>query len=286
MNDRAIGALLVAASAVLWSSAGLFVRAVDLDAWTTLGWRSVFGTIALAALAALARKPAFARPPPRITLLAAALSGVSMVGYIFALKATSVANVLSIYATSPFIASGLSFLVLKEVPTRRLMLAAALAFCGVLIVTGSATDPGDIAGDALSFLMTASFSLLLVLARRDTTLDLPLVNALGAAGCVVLCGPAMAAHGLPDARTLGLLALFGLTTTAFAYTLYLTGVRFIPAGEAGIISQIDLVLGPLWVWLLFAERPAPAVLAGGGLILAGVLWSLWGDHRARTPERT
>jgi drug/metabolite transporter (DMT)-like permease len=52
----------------------------------------------------------------------------------------------------------------------------------------------------------------------------------------------------------------------------MTGGRRIPAGEAGLIGLLDIVLGPLWVWLAFGENPGTAALLGGGLILAAVVW--------------
>ena len=35
--------------------------------------------------------------------------------------------------------------------------------------------------------------------------------------------------------------------------------------------MLEIVLGPLWVWLVLSERPAAASLTGGALILAALL---------------
>ena len=43
------GALLVTAAIVVWSTAGVLARWVDVDPWTTLFWRSVFAAISLRA---------------------------------------------------------------------------------------------------------------------------------------------------------------------------------------------------------------------------------------------
>jgi len=42
--------MLVAAAAILWSTAGLLVRLLDPDVWTILAWRSVFAALSLALL--------------------------------------------------------------------------------------------------------------------------------------------------------------------------------------------------------------------------------------------
>jgi drug/metabolite transporter (DMT)-like permease len=62
-----------------------------------------------------------------------------------------------------------------------------------------------------------------------------------------------------------------------------TGGRRIPAGEAGLIGLLDVVLGPLWVWLAFGETPSRAAFIGGGLVLGAVVWFL-SDGLAR-PHR-
>jgi drug/metabolite transporter (DMT)-like permease len=48
------------------------------------------------------------------------------------------------------------------------------------------------------------------------------------------------------------------------------GARLIPAAEVALITMLELVLGPLWVWLAFAERPSATTLAGGAVVIAAV----------------
>ena len=48
-SERRLGLLLVAGSAVAWSTAGLYARAVGVDVWTTMFWRCAFaGALILA----------------------------------------------------------------------------------------------------------------------------------------------------------------------------------------------------------------------------------------------
>ncbi len=112
-----------------------------------------------------------------------------------------------------------------------------------------------------------------------------LINAAAAAVCVAICWP-LAAPGIPTLPQLVILALFGITTTALAYLLFLTGGRHIPSGEAGLIGLLDVVLGPVWVWLAFAEWPGRAALLGGSLVLASVVWYLAGQRWTRSARNT
>jgi drug/metabolite transporter (DMT)-like permease len=45
----------------------------------------------------------------------------------------------------------------------------------------------------------------------------------------------------------------------------------IPPAEVAVISLLEVVLGPLLVWLAYAERPATATLIGGVIVTAAVL---------------
>ncbi|MDM9619345.1 DMT family transporter [Rhizobium sp. S96] len=287
MQPRTYGMLLVVIATIMWSTAGLFVRALDLDIWTVLGWRSFFGGLTLSIIV-LAKHRISALPgkvPFYFYPLFGLMAAISMYGYVGALKLTTVANVLAIYATVPFVAAGISYLWLKEAISKRVLVASLIAFVGVLIVAGFGARPDDIAGNALAFLMTLTFSILLVAARRYPALRLAPVNALGSGFCVLLCLPLMS-HDLPSLTDIITLAVFGSTTSGIAYLLFMTGGRYIPSGEAGLIGLLDVVLGPLWVWLLFSETPSVPTIVGGVIILFAVFWYLWSGMRGREPRRT
>jgi hypothetical protein len=47
-NQNLLGCLLIAASAIAYSTAGLFTHLIDLDIWTVLFWRGLFAGIFIA----------------------------------------------------------------------------------------------------------------------------------------------------------------------------------------------------------------------------------------------
>ncbi|MFI4996297.1 MAG: DMT family transporter [Hyphomicrobiales bacterium] len=276
IGSRAYGLTLVAGAAVLWSTAGFFVRLIELDVWTMLGWRSLFAGLSLLAVTAFQNgrnTPRAFRAIGKVGAIAILLAAVSMGSYVVALKLTSVANVMTVYATVPFVAAAIAFFWIGERISARLLLAGAVGAIGIAIMAGSATRPTDIAGNGIAFLMTLAFATQLVMARRYPSLNMAPVNAGGAAICAVICWPMMAG-GIPELPQLIVVALFGITNSALAYILFLTGGRHIPSGEAGLMGLLDVVLGPLWVWLVFREYPGRAAILGGSTVLAAVVWYL------------
>jgi drug/metabolite transporter (DMT)-like permease len=285
VGGRSYGVTLVALAGVLWSTGGLFVRALEsLDLWTMVVWRSVFAAITLAVvIVVLNRSRSFAvlRGLGRPGLIAIPIALVSMTSFVVAVWLTTVANVMIVYATVPFIASGIGFVWNGERPSRRMLVAAAVAFLGVAIMAGAAASLDDLLGCAVALLMTVTFATQLVMARRYPTLAMAPVNGAGAALCAVVFFPFAAAQ-IPDTQQLGILLAFGIATTAGAYVLFLIGGRYIPSGEAGLVGMLDVVLAPLWVWLLFSEQPGSAALIGGVIVLSAVLWYLIGELRGTT----
>ncbi len=259
------------------------MRFLDLDLWTLQAWRALFSALSLLVVVLIdkgRKTPKAFHDMGRLGLVAAPIAAVSMISFVAALKLTTVANVMVVYATVPFVAAAVAYVWVREKIERRTMIASLVALLGVAIMAGSATRPSDLAGNALSLLMTLSFAVLLVMARRYPLMAMAPINALGALLCAVFCFP-LVPGGVPSSSEMLTLAVFGTTTTGFAYLLFLNGGRLIPSSEAGLVGLLDVPLAPLWVWLVFGEEPSFSALIGGGIVLAALAWSLSG---LRQPE--
>ena len=273
------GLILVTTAAVAWSTSGLFTRSLDLDAPTILFWRGVFGALGLLAL--LAALPATGGPSSLRRLRGpglayAAVTAVSMVLFISALLTTSVARVAILTATVPLVAGGLGWLLLGERPARSAVIASLAALAGVALMAGLGGD-GTWGGDALALLMAVCMGGMILIARRH-----PGIPAL-AATCVASGIGALAV--LPFATLgigwgdIGLLALFALVNQVLGFGAFAIGARYLPPMETALVTALDAPLAPLWVWLVLAETPSQATLAGGAVVMAAVLGHIVGGAR-------
>ena len=93
---------------------------------------------------------------------------------------TTVADVLVIYATMPFVAAGMALVINGERVSRRTLVAAGVAMIGVVVMVASGLGSGRLLGQALSLLMTATFALMAVLQRRDPSMSMTSINAAAA----------------------------------------------------------------------------------------------------------
>ncbi|WP_280176916.1 MULTISPECIES: DMT family transporter [unclassified Rhizobium] len=269
----------------MWSTAGLFVRMANLDMWSIVAWRSGFSFVTLG-IYILLRKRAEQGASPRCFgwpgIFACMVSVVAAIAYIASLQWTSVANVMTVYAALPFLATTIAFLWFKERVTSRFVIAGIVAFCGVALTVGAAVATRDIIGIAAAFVMTSGFAFQLVIARRYPTLDMPMMTVCSAALCVFVAVPFMQ-FVIPSPLQLLACALYGVLTTGIAYVLVLMGSRLIGSGEAGFLSMLDVVLGPFWVWLFYDERIGVPVFIGGCVVLGAVGWYLLGSSKEHEP---
>ena len=269
--DHRLGFLLVSGAAVAWSLGGLFTRVIQVDTWTLLAWRGVFGALGLAAAMAAMRQRGVWRSLRRMGWLGwffVIQTAVGMICYLEALRHTSVANVAVIYATAPFLAAGLAWLVLRERPTFRSLLASLVALVGVALMVGFGSRRG-LLGDLLALGMTWAMAATMVIARHYR--DIPILPT----ACIasLLSGLVAWPFGEPltvTAPQMLLLALFGLVNFAIGLPLFTYGARLLPAIETALIGAVDAPLAPLWVWLAFHEAPGAPTLVGGGIVFGAV----------------
>lgn len=275
-----LGILSVTGAALAWSTAGLFTRLIHVDAWTMLAWRGLLGAVGLAAALVVTGQQGAWRQFGKIGWLGwlfVVQSAAGMILFITALARTSVAHVSVIYATVPFFAAGLGWLVMRERPRTRAVAASFLALVGVAVMVGFGRD-GALLGDLLALGMTLTMAVAMVVARHFR--DMPFLPA--ACLAALLSGLVSWPLGRPMSVSgveIALLALFGFVTFAIGLPLFTFGARHLPAIETALIGSLDAPLAPLWVWLALRETPGASTLIGGAIVFAAVAWHLLAENR-------
>jgi drug/metabolite transporter (DMT)-like permease len=267
------GQLLVAAAAIAWSTAGPVQRAVHATPATQVAIRAGVAAVALFAYLCLRRGrgtlDAF-RSVGRAGLVVAVSLAIVSSAFILALAHTTVAHVLLFQAIAPFLAALLAWIVMREAIAPRTWAAMAMSLAGVAIMVGGSLGSGDLLGDALCVLMSSGFAVVIVITRRHLEISMTPATALGVAIAFIATAPFSHFGGL-SARDFWLLAALGAGQMALGLILFTAGARLIPAAQAGLITLLEVVLGPLWVWLIYREDPGALTLAGGVVIIGAVL---------------
>jgi drug/metabolite transporter (DMT)-like permease len=289
-------AALVVLAGALWSTGGVLVKLVEAaDAVQIVLYRSLFVVPVVAGfMAARGRRTVLA------SLRAVGWSGVlgglllagAFVTFVTALTVTTVANAVFVLGAMPLMAALLGRLVLGE-PVRPLTWAAmAAAALGVAVIAAPDLGPGRVAGTLLALASCACFALFSVLLRRarpqDGTPWLLLGALFAAAICALLLllgdGPRRLVIG---GRDLLACAAMGIVQIGCGLVAFTAGSRHLPAADLVLLAQVEVVLAPVWAWLVVGEVPAFWTLAGGTIVLGAVtVQAIAGTRRLVPPEPT
>lgn len=288
-----LGTILAAVAAAAYSTAGDFTGLIELDIPTRLFWRGLYAGLFMSACIVLMHGReivATIRNIGSAGLLVAVLSAAATVCYLNALRLSTVAEVLAINATSPFISGALARLVIGEKERWPVVLGSIFALIGVVIMVGPGAANSHFLGGVLAFLMTFFLALMIVVMRLKKSVSMLPASCLSAFLSSLLVWP-VAGGDIPSNATMFHLALFGVVQFGLGLIFVTLGVRHISALRSSLLSRLQTVLGPLLVWVAFGEVPPGTTIVGGAIVLVStVAASLVGQradaaqHRRRDPR--
>ena len=272
LGSRRKGQLFVALAALAWSTAGVMQRELSVGTATQVAGRAFVAALALFAFVALTERgrtvDAFARMG-RAELAVAALTATASGTFIVALNHTTVANVLFMQAVAPIAAALIAWGALGEPISRRTAAAMVIALGGVGLMVGGPGGSHGL-GVALSVVMTLAFAVSVVITRHRR--DVSMAPALCLSQVMVVATAGWFAHPATiGSHDLGLIVALGVGQMGLGLAFLTIGARLIPAAEVALITLLEVVLGPLWVWLALSERPSTATLVGGGVVMVAVV---------------
>lgn len=182
--------------------------------------------------------------------------------------------ILTFYV-NPLIIGVLGALVGFERPSGRILLFALLSLAGLALATGASPEAVDAVGIAYALLAAALTAGVLVV----STHRLSHVNAksrtfwMMTSTSVVLAASTLAGDALMWPKSaLGMAALAGICVLyAIGLVALFTSATRIGPLRTGLAMNLEPIVAIGGSWLLLGQGLAPAQLAGGALVIAGVL---------------
>lgn len=277
------GVAMVLLAAMLLSTGGLILRHMQTaSAWQVLFYRSAAMATAGLVLVAFQYRGDIIGPFRRMGaggVFAGTAFAISMTGYVFAVMLTTVANAMFIISSAPFFAAFLAWVLLRERvrPSTWLTIAAAVIGIGVMLVDGI-TGRG-LPGLIIALVCAVTYAVLIVLLRRFRAVDM-LPALITASLLIIVVAGGMADDLAPPLHDVLLACLMGVAQTGAGFFLVMLGARSVPAAEVSLLLLIEIILSPIWVWIVVAEVPTDIALIGGLIVFGavvtqaviGVLW--------------
>ena len=178
-----------------------------------------------------------------------------------------------IFATAPFAAGLLGWVVLKERLDGATIMAALAGFAGIAIMMLGGARSGGLVGDLMAIGCVFTYSCIVLIARRAPRFDLLPVVTLTClmSGLLTVPFANFGAVSLPDGL---MLAAFGSIQLAIGNLLIFAAASRIPPAQSGLLGVFNAGFAPLWVFLALGEVPPQATLIGGALVMAAAIGHL------------
>lgn len=276
---------LLTAAALTWATIGIAVSMLYATAETnpfSVGLLRLL--VAAPALLLVSRAmvgPGFWRVRrehlPTMVLIGAAFAGYQLC-YFAAIARIGVASAVMInICSAPIFTAALAGIFLRERLGRATALAMAGAIAGTALLVGGApqaSGPELLGGAALALGAGLCYSLVGLAGKAVAPHYHPLqpITLAFTLGALLLLPPALAGGLVLRYPPAGwaLLLYLGLVPTAFAYVLYLRGLRAVPATVSAIVTLLEPLGSTLLAVLLLGERLTPLGVGGAALLLASM----------------
>ncbi|MEN2978465.1 DMT family transporter [Tistrella bauzanensis] len=273
------------------STGAIFARMADAPALVIATGRMVIASLVLLPLIGLRHRTAIRGLSVRHLALAGVAGtflALHFATWISSLSYTSIANSVLLVNTVPVWVALAGPLVGLDRLDRRGWIAVTLAFAGAAVVSApSVSLEGDgLLGNLLAVAGAIAMAAYLLCGRAlRARLDLVpyIMLAYGVAALILLL--ATLAAGLPllghgTATYLALVAM-ALIPQLIGHSTYNWSLKALPATAVSISLLGEAVFASLWGWLFFAEGLPPSTLAGGALVLAGIVLAQTSLDRTR-----
>jgi drug/metabolite transporter (DMT)-like permease len=318
VSSRAVGILLVVISACGFGSGALFAKpiyAAHVDWMTLLAWRFLFAAVlSWGWLMLWPDQRSGLRRFTRRRLLVLVVLGVLYTAntgsYFSALETVSASLAALIVYLYPALVAVISIRFAHRLEGRRAWIALAIATAGVALALGGidATKAPPPLGLALIMVTPLTYAIWIILAarlsgergkgERDSVAAPPYDSEVpdsaeadpAPASAVMLTATAVVywvaalATGRPvlpqQIPAEAWIPLFGvgLVSTALAFQTFYAGVRRIGAAQAALVSTVEPIYTIVLATILFGELLTPVQIAGGVLVIGGVVLAQTGNR--------
>lgn len=265
LSEHNKGILAVFLTAILWSSGGLFIKLISLNAMQLSFFRCLIAAIVFALLF---RKKLLV--VNGFTFINAAFYAIVLSTFVIATKTTTAANAIFLQSTAPIYVLIFEPIINKTKQERINVITIAVCFIGMIFFFLGEISPGHLEGNLIALLSGIMFAAFFLGMRKNGKEFQQSSIFYGNILVSIICIPFLFNMKPLSFDDIWMVTFLGVFQIAFAYALFSYGLKRILAVEASIISMFEPVLNPVWVLIGYGEMPSFFAAIGGGIIIIAV----------------
>ena len=275
MKNTNRGIIYIVIAMVLFSTGGLFIKLIDANAFTI-----TFGRALIAGLIFL---PFIQWKKIRISksyvMLVIAYCYLCIM-FVTTTKMTTAANAIILQCTAPLWLYLFYVIVKGKKITKRDLVPRIFILLGIVAILGE-SDGGNLFGNLLALSNGIAYAFVQYNMEKDYPFSdasvIGLNNIVLCLAILVLLPQNLAFSGLTVQGWLGIIFL-GVFQIGVSYLFFFKGVRLISALKASIVSLLEPILNPIFVFIFVGEMPSIVSLIGFGIIFFGIFLTMIPDQ--------
>ncbi len=269
LSNQQKGSFLAFIGVMFITPDSLFIRLSNIDTWSLLFYRGAIPFVVVLIGLILFYKKNFFN-----ALFKVGLAGIFYVisfsicniTFIISIQNTNVANTLIMVAMAPMLSAILAAIFLKEPTNKETWVAIFITFFSVTFIFYDSIQIGNIVGDLFGFVTALGLAINANLARFAKDRDLVPSAVIGKLVVAIFAFFFVENFDLVAADKI-IVPLMCIMCVAIPFVLVTIAPRYISAPEVNLFFLLEVILGPIWVWLIIKEQPSVQTIIGGIVII-------------------
>lgn len=278
LSNRRNPAFAIFLCALLWSTGGILIKLTNWDALSIAGTRSLIGAITM--MVVLRRFPRFFvksedgsinKKETVDRILGMIMYAATMIFYVFANKLTTSANAILMQYTNIIYIIAFGPLLLGEKNTTIDFCSSIGIFAGMILLVSDgfsqSNGSSSLLGCIFGLVSGIAFGFTTIFMRRQKDGNPEDSFILSHLLTFIVAIPAIISSGTPDLQSIGGLFALGIFQIGLPSILYSVGITRVNALSAALITMLEPLMNPIWVFLFYGEKPSITTIFGGIIIL-------------------
>lgn len=265
LSEHNKGILAVFLTAILWSSGGLFIKLISLNAMQLSFFRCL---IAAVVFAIIFRKKLLV--VNGFTFLNAAFYAIVLTTFVIATKTTTAANAIFLQSTAPIYVLIFEPIINKTKYDKLNIITIVVCFIGMIFFFLGEISPGHLEGNLVALISGITFASFFLGMRKNGKEYQQSSIFYGNIFVALICIPFLFDLKPLSFNDIWMVTFLGVFQIAIAYAFFSYGLKRILAVEASIISMFEPVLNPVWVMIGYGEVPSITASIGGAIIIIAI----------------